>query len=122
MPTTFSNDIDLVQKDLKPRAHPKLPYPEPTQLPAFEPLQIDNYDAPGTPNIPSGLDQHDPMALFCLFFTDEMVEKMVRWTNEYATDYQPSKEDAPLGRVWRPINRRELYAYFGVVIYMGVVV
>jgi len=62
------------------------------------------------------------MALFCLFFTDKMVEKMVRWMNEYAMDYQPSKEDVLLGCAWRPINRRELYAYFGVVIYIGVVV
>ncbi|KAF2817332.1 uncharacterized protein BDZ99DRAFT_13689 [Mytilinidion resinicola] len=74
--------------------HPKLPYPKPTPLPAFEPLQINNYDAPGTPNIPPGLDQHDPVALFRLFFTDEMVEKMVRWTNEYAKDHRPSKGSA----------------------------
>ena len=47
---------------------------------------------------------------------------MVCQTNEYAIDYQPSKEDAPLSCVQRPINRRELYAYFGVVIYIGVVV
>ena len=35
---TFSNDINLVQKDPKPQAHPKLLYPKPTQLPAFKPL------------------------------------------------------------------------------------
>ncbi|KAF2806735.1 uncharacterized protein BDZ99DRAFT_573468 [Mytilinidion resinicola] len=93
MPRT-SNNVDYVQKDPKPYKHPKLPYPKPTPLPAFEPLQINNYDAPGTPNIPPGLDQHDPVALFRLFFTDEMVEKMVRWTNEYAKDHRPSKGSA----------------------------
>jgi hypothetical protein len=49
---------------------------------------------------------------------------MVDWMNEYATSHTPSKEDTQLGHIhpWRPTTRRELYAYFGAVIYIGVVV
>ena len=49
---------------------------------------------------------------------------MVDWINEYAASYIPSKEDIQLGhtRPWKPITRKELYAYFRAVIYMGIVV
>ena len=123
MPHTFSNDIDLVRKDPRPKKTPKKPPPEPWPVPAFEPLQIQGHNDPGEPNIPTGLDRHDPLALFRLFFTDTIMEKIAVWTNKHAESHPPSDEQAPLGRgrVWRPTNRRELYGYFRGVIYMGVV-
>jgi hypothetical protein len=81
MPQTFSNDIDFVRKDPKSKKKRKQPAPEPQPVPAFEPLQIEDYDNPGEPHVPASLDQHDTLALFRLFFTDKMMEKMVVWTN-----------------------------------------
>jgi hypothetical protein len=53
-----------------------------------------------------------------------MVDKMVDWMNEHAASYIPNKKDTQLGRTrpWRPTTKRELYAYFRAVIYIGVVV
>ena len=92
MLATFSNNINFVKKDLKPKKKPKQPPPAPQPVPAFEPLQIDDYDDHGAPNIPASLDQHDPLAIFRLFFSDIMVDKMVDWTNKYAASYTPSED------------------------------
>jgi len=73
MPATFLNDIGVVQYTkyiVPPSRVAKQPAPEPWVLPAFSPLQINDYNDPGEPNLPTGLNQHNPMALFHLFFTD----------------------------------------------------
>jgi hypothetical protein len=64
------------------------------------------------------------MALFRLFFTDEMLDRMATWTNTYAEANPPLEEDAPEGkpRPWLPTCRQELYAYFAVVIHMGITI
>jgi len=92
MPHTFLNDIDLVRKDSRPKKTPKKPPPEPWPVPAFKPLQIQGYDDPGEPNIPTSLDRHDPLALFRLFFTDIIMEKIVVWINKYAKSHPLSNE------------------------------
>ena len=93
MPATFSNDIDFVKKDLKPKKKLKQLPLAPQLVLAFEPLQIDDYDDHGAPNIPASLNQYDSLAIFRLFFSDIMVDKMVDWTNEHAASYTPSEED-----------------------------
>jgi len=47
---------------------------------------------------------------------------VVGYTNTYAEAHPVSKKDAPLGkqRSWLPTCMQELYAYFGVVIHMGI--
>ena len=77
MPATFSNNINFVKKDLKPKKKLKQPPPVPQPVPAFEPLQIDNYNDHGAPNIPTSLNQHNPLAIFRLFFSDIIVDKIV---------------------------------------------
>jgi len=49
---------------------------------------------------------------------------MVEWTNKYAELHQPLEEKCPKGkeRPWKPTLRRELYAYFAVVISMGITI
>ena len=71
------NDINFIIKDPKPTKKPKEPPLEPWPLSAFEPMQIDDYNNLGEPNIPTSLNRHNPMALFRLFFTNEIVERMV---------------------------------------------
>jgi len=127
MPQTFSNDIDLVKYTeyiVPPSKTAKEPAPTPWPLPAFETLQVDDYNDPREPNIPPSLDQHDPLALFRLLFTNQMVDKIVEWTNKYVELHQPLKKKCPKGkeRPWKPTLRRELYAYFAVVISMGITI
>ena len=95
-----SNDIDLVQPtqyNVRPNRVAKKPPPEPWELPDFEPLHIDDFDNHGTPNLPPSLDQNDPFAIFSQFFTDEVVDKLVEWTNQYAELHQ-SNEDKQWAR------------------------
>jgi len=53
-----------------------------------------------------------------------MVDKMVAWTNEYAELYLTPEDQKPKGRewLWQLTLRRELYAYFAVVIHMGLII
>ena len=46
----------------------------------------------------------------------------MEWLNDYIEAYTPSDEDALMGRacLWQLISREELYAYFGVLIYIGI--
>ena len=48
----------------------------------------------------------------------------MEWINEYAETHPILKDKAPRGRPrkWILISRRELYAYFGVVIHMGITI
>lgn len=63
--------IDVVKHTeyiVPPSRVAKKPAPEPWSLPAFSPIEIDDYNEPGEPNVPLSLDWHDPLALFKLFF------------------------------------------------------
>ena len=60
------------------------------------------------------------MAIFKLFFTDKTIDKLARWTNKYAELYPA--EEAKHIQLWKPIDRQELYAYLGVLIYMGITI
>ena len=73
----ISNDIDYVKwKDPRTKKLKK-PLLEPWALPPFTPMEIDDYLDPREPSIPSSLNQHDPLAIFKLFFTKEIIDKIV---------------------------------------------
>ena len=56
----------------------KTPPPKPWPLPEFKPLHINNWDDHGLPNLPSDINPHDPFKLFSLFFTEEVMDKLVK--------------------------------------------
>jgi hypothetical protein len=117
-------DADLVQKTqykVPPNKTAKKPPPKPWPLPKFEPLHIDDWDDHGSPKLPSDVDIHNPFELFSLFFTDEIMDKLVAWTNKHAELYPPDKEKEH-SRLWQPTCKQELYAYFAVLIYMGITI
>ena len=81
-----SNDIDLVQPTWY-----KVPPNRVAKKPPPEPLHINNFDDYGTPNLPPTLDRNDPFAIFSQFFTIEIMDKLVEWTNKYA-ELHPSND------------------------------
>ena len=81
-------------------------------------MHIDDFDNHGTPNLPPTLDRGDPFAIFGQFFTDEIVDKLVEWTNKYA-ELHPLDGERLRARPWQSTYKEELWAYFGVLIYMG---
>ena len=49
------------------------------------------------------------------------MDKLVKWTNEFAELHQPSdKEALRCPQSWKPTSRTELYMYFGTLIHMGI--
>ena len=86
MPSSFSNDVDLVrptQYIIPPLKKAKNPAPAPWKLPTFKPLQINNFYLEGTPNLPPNVDNNDLLALFRLFITYKIVNNIINWTNLY---------------------------------------
>ena len=117
-------DADLVQKtqyNVPPNKTAKTPPPKPWPLPHFEPLYIDNQDDHGSPNLPSDVDQHDPYELFSLFFTEDIINKLIEWTNKYIELYLLYKE-TEYACLQQLIYKEELYAYFNIFIYIGITI
>ena len=48
------------------------------------------------------------------------MDKLVEWTNKHAELYPPEETEHP--RPWQPTCKQELYAYFGVLIHMGITI
>jgi hypothetical protein len=88
-------DIDLVQKtqyNVPLNKMAKTAPPKPWPLPHFKPLHIDNWDNYGSPNLPLDVDPHDPYKLFSLFFTENIINKLIEWTNKHMEFYLLHKE------------------------------
>ena len=90
-------------------------------MPEFEPLYINDWDDHGLLNLPYCVDLYNPFKLFNLFFIEEVIDKLVEWINKHAELYLLDKEIEYL-RVWQPIYKEELYAYIGVLIYIGITI
>ena len=78
----------------------KEPPLKPWELPKFKPYIIDDYNAHGKPNLPNYVDTSAPLELFKLCFIDKIIDKRVKWLNNYTEAYTPSKEDALMGRAY----------------------
>ena len=117
-------DADLVQKtqyNVPPNKTAKTPPPKPWPLPHFEPLHINNWDDHSLLNLPSDVNQYNPYKLFSLFFTEDIINKLIKWTNKHAELY-PLHKETEYARLQQPTYKEELYAYFGVLIYIGITI
>ena len=84
-----SNNAGLVQPDqyiIPKNKKAKIPPPKPWPLPNFNPLPIDFPYTNGAPNLPH-VDPTNPLALFKLIWTDELLKELAAYTNEYARLY-----------------------------------
>ena len=113
-----SNDLDLVPIDTGASQPAKTPAPAPLPMPTFQPLEINNPLTHGQGNLPEDVRPDDPYAIFSLFFDEDTLQILVTHTNKYADLYPAPK--TPFARSWHPTTVRELRAYIGVYIWMGV--
>ena len=65
----------------------KIPPPEPWPLPDFNPLPINLPLTNGAPNLPPHIDPTDPLALFKLIWTDNLLKELAAYINKYIRLY-----------------------------------
>ncbi|CAK9820102.1 PiggyBac transposable element-derived protein 4 [Anthophora quadrimaculata] len=68
-------------------------------------------------------DCDDPVALYKLFFTDEILEIIVEETNRYAVQciVNAAYGSRQHQQAWNPVTKSELNIFFGILLIMGVV-
>ncbi|RPB07015.1 hypothetical protein P167DRAFT_579723 [Morchella conica CCBAS932] len=111
------------QAPRKPRAPKQLTSEEATVVESLPlPPEFDFFESPPPPHsakpcLPSYMPADpSPLELFQLFFSVEILEEIVKNTNEYA---EIKRGDTP-GRPWFDLTVPELKMFIGVKIYMGV--
>ena len=93
------NIVQRTKYVVPPTRVAKKPPLKPWPLPKFDPVIIDDYNAHGEPCLPPNTNTNDPMALFNLFYTNKIMDKLIEWINAYVDEQQASKdEDALLTR------------------------
>jgi hypothetical protein len=86
----------------------------------FEPFKPGLYREPKV-NIPSNIDQTDPLALLDLFIPPEIYTIIAENTNLYAIAHDaPTKPTPTNRRYWWPTNENEIRVLFGIFLYMGI--
>ena len=69
-------------------------------------------------NLPEDVSADDPITLFTMYYTPEIIEMIVQNTNN--TSREPGDPSLPYSRanLWYPTSAREIYLYFAIRIYM----
>ncbi len=63
-----------------------------------------------------------PVDFFCLFFTNDLLNKIIEYTNIYANNkFSKSKAKKQKKRIWKNINIFDLKAFIGIIIAMGII-
>jgi hypothetical protein len=89
---------------------PNLP-PETGTGDHYVPLNCPDFSP--TINLPPGVDKGDPIAIWDLFFSSNILENIVKHTNKKGISLQKPDE------VWKDLDLPELYAYLAILFYMG---
>ena len=84
-------------------------------MPKFKSLKIKNDLQHGLDKLPQCV-RRTPYDIFSLFFTEDMLQKLVNYTNEYGAGHIIDKNIKPYARIWFPITVKELRAYIATFI------
>jgi hypothetical protein len=126
-----SNDHDFVPPTkYKPSQAKKQPpgFSPFKLIPKFEAMDLNHTTS--SSQIPDAIDSSSPEALFNLFFTDSVINRIVRCTNINA---ESTRADPVTSRAqnirfhdshnqlpWKSVTSSEILAYLGILIYMGI--
>lgn len=82
----------------------------------FIPLECPDFDFEIT--LPMDASPDDPISLFILYYTPEIIDQIVQHTNNHIRE--PQDPTALFGRAnnWYSTTKGEIYLYFGIRIYM----
>jgi hypothetical protein len=83
---------------------------------AFKPMQLPNWDWEII--LPENVSPDDPITLFTIYYTPEIIELIVEKTNKYRRE--PQDDSCPRIRAndWYPTYSTEIYIYLVIRIYM----
>jgi hypothetical protein len=99
------------KRTLRPNAPPLR-----TKGDEFVPMQLPNWG--WEINLPDHTSPDDPITLFTMYYTPEIMDIIVEKTNSYMRT--PKDDSCPRARAneWYPTCRGEIYLYFAIRIYM----
>ena len=112
-----SDDLDHVADAPTATKKSKNPPPKLEPIPPFNPMKIANLEY-GLGKLPQHVASTS-YNVFSLFFSDDILQRIVEYTNEYAEEHC-SSIDKPHARKWYSTTLKELRAYIATSIYMGV--
>ena len=81
---TFLGDEDLVFYSQPSKKEQPLPLPADSLPTNWQPLEIDNSQPHGEPQLPEGVDPADALQVFQLFFDDKLLDQIAYHTNQQA--------------------------------------
>jgi hypothetical protein len=111
----LQNEVIDDSTDLGGTLRPNL-QPEPTVGTHFDPLPCLEFGH--RIHLPASIDPHSPIAIFDLFFTPEQMRILVENTNKSGPFYEMGPCNAQ-SLEWKDTFVEELYAYLGILIYIG---
>ena len=82
----------------------------------FKPMKLPHWDWEII--LPENVSPDDPITLFSMYYTPEIIDLIVEKTNEYRRE--PRDDSCPRARAdnWYPTCSGEIYLYFAIRIYM----
>src|ERR1700712_5395506 len=84
----------------------------------FEPFPCPPFQR--TINLPTTASASSPISLFKLYFTQEIMEGIIEYTNRnYKLKATTNSKPQSRLRGWKPISIPELYTYLAIIIYQG---
>ena len=126
-----SNDHDFVPPtQYKPSHTTKQPsgFSPLKLIPRFEAMNL--HRTKSSSQVPNTIDSSSPEAIFTLFFTDSVVDRIVQCTNTNAERVRANPvtsraknirfKNSHNQRPWKPVTSSEILAYLGILLYMGI--
>jgi Transposase IS4 len=84
----------------------------------FQPMECPEFDF--QIRLPRRIDPRDAFALFSLYYTPEIIESMVKYTNSSPRKAHDPAKARSRANAWYPTCAKEIYTFFGIRIYMTV--
>lgn len=84
----------------------------------FIPVPIEDFGY--TINLPPSASCDDPISIFDLYYSPEIIDKLVQYTNNYVREPEVPGKPCARADAWYPTWRTELYAYLAIRIYMTI--
>ena len=69
-------------------------------------------------HLPENVSPDDPITLFTMYYTPEIMDMIVQNTNNYVRQLKDDLQLFARANNWYPTDRGELYLYFAIRVYM----